>query len=151
MSASVFSPTSRSSWRSHNLDQSVQAFDPSQSYPYTRSAGGFSALEASTFSMPTQVSIIKAHHPPQHEPQRVTREYFVFFQNGALTQQQLERGLSELGTTGDGTGVVFLTLTLKVSPETYNITSQKQKYVTHHKMDVEGIKPGDFLIFKSAS
>jgi Leucine-rich repeat (LRR) protein/guanylate kinase len=63
-------------------------FDPSQSYAYTLSAGGFSALDASTFSM-------------QPLPQ-----------DGILTQQLLERGFSELGTTGDGTGVAFLSLTL---------------------------------------
>ena len=40
-------------------------------------------------------------------------------QNGTLTQQLVERGLSELGRTGDGTGVTFLTLTLKVSPNVY--------------------------------
>lgn len=51
MSASVFSPTSRSSWRSHHLGPGGQLFDPSQSYAYTYSAGGFSALDASTFSM----------------------------------------------------------------------------------------------------
>lgn len=120
MSASVFSPTSRSSWRSPNLDPSGQMFDPSQSYPYTRSAGGFSALDASTFSMPTQVCLIKAHQPPHTACMvyRSGRELEILFhvpQNGTLTQQLLERGLSELGTSGDGTGVVFLTLTLKVS------------------------------------
>ena len=90
-------------------------FDPSQSYPYTRSAGGFSALDASTFSMPIQVCLIKAHQPPHSI---VNRELDILFrvpQNGTLTQQLLERGLSELGTSGDGTGVVYLTLTLKVS------------------------------------
>ena len=35
-------------------------------------------------------------------------------QDGILTQQLLERGLLELGTTGDGTGVAFLSLTLTV-------------------------------------
>ncbi|CAI8019550.1 hypothetical protein GBAR_LOCUS11745 [Geodia barretti] len=96
MSASMYSPTSRSSWRSHQLGiGGGQIFDPSQSYPYTYSVGGFSALDASTFSI-----------------QPVT-------QNGTLTQQLVERGLSELGRTGDGTGVTFLTLTLKVSPNVY--------------------------------
>lgn len=96
----------------------MQMFDPSQSYPYTRSAGGFSALDASTFSMPTQVSLIKAHQPPHSVVYISRRELEILFhvpQNGTLTQQLLERGLSELGTSGDGTGVVFLTLTLKVS------------------------------------
>ena len=41
--------------------------------------------------------------------------HFVFLQSGSLNQQLLERGLSELGTTGDGTNIAFLALTLKVS------------------------------------
>ena len=108
MSASVFSPTSRSSWRSHQLGGGGgQLFDPSRSYPYAPSAGGFSALDASTFSIqpPQQVIPNNAHH--------LLRRVFVR-QGGAVTREQVERGLSELGRTGDGTGVAFLSLTLKV-------------------------------------
>ena len=48
MSISVFSPTSRSSWRSHHPP--AQDFYLSQSISHVQSAGGFSGLEASTLS-----------------------------------------------------------------------------------------------------